>query len=62
MNIHWVHSEDVDSARRRGLLAEIDGIVVPGGFGERGFEGKVQAARYARANNVPTSVCASACR
>ena len=39
--------------RRERSSATIDGIVVPGGFGERGFEGKVEAARYARLNNVP---------
>ena len=53
VNIHWLHSEDVDSASAGKLFAEIDGIVVPGGFGERGIEGKVQAARFARANGVP---------
>jgi len=53
VNIHWVHSEDVDGARAEGLFAEMDGIVVPGGFGERGIEGKLQAARYARLNEVP---------
>jgi CTP synthase len=35
------------------VLAGVDGIVVPGGFGERGFEGKIRAARYARENGVP---------
>ena len=35
------------------VLAEVDGIVVPGGFGERGFEWKIKAARYARENGVP---------
>jgi len=53
VNIHWLHSEDVDSASAGKLFSEIDGIVVPGGFGERGIEGKVQAARFARANGVP---------
>src|SRR5437867_52246 len=53
VNIHWLHSEDVDSASAGTLFSEIDGIVVPGGFGERGIEGKVQAARFARAHGVP---------
>ncbi len=53
VNVHWVHSEEVDGAGAEGLFAEIDGIVVPGGFGERGFEGKVQAARFARLNKIP---------
>ena len=53
VNIHWVHSEDVDSGVVEGLLSEMDGVVVPGGFGERGIEGKLQAARYARAEQRP---------
>jgi CTP synthase len=53
VNIRWVHSEDVDGKTSQGLFAETDGIVVPGGFGERGFDGKVAAARFARLNNVP---------
>lgn len=53
VRIHWVHSEDVAKTQSEALLANMDGIVVPGGFGERGFEGKVEATRYARLNNVP---------
>ncbi|MDO8615503.1 MAG: CTP synthase [Dehalococcoidia bacterium] len=53
VNIRWVHSEEVDAASSGGLFSSVDGIVVPGGFGERGVEGKVEAARYARLNNVP---------
>jgi CTP synthase len=53
VNIRWVHSEEVDSARAEGLLSPVDGIVVPGGFGERGIEGKIQAAHFARLNSVP---------
>jgi CTP synthase len=53
VHIHWVHSEDVAKTKAEVLLANMDGIVVPGGFGERGFEGKVDASRYARLNNVP---------
>ena len=53
VRIHWVHSEDVTESQSEVLLAKMDGIVVPGGFGERGFEGKVEATRYARLNNVP---------
>jgi CTP synthase len=51
--IHWIHSEDVTATNAEQVFAGIDGIVVPGGFGERGFEGKLHAARYARLNNVP---------
>jgi CTP synthase len=53
VRINWIHSEDVKRVGAETLLAGMDGIVVPGGFGERGFEGKVEAARYARLNNVP---------
>jgi CTP synthase len=53
VNIHWIQSANVTTANVEQTLAPFDGIVVPGGFGERGFEGKVQAARYCRLNNVP---------
>src|SRR5574341_1215354 len=53
VNIRWIHSEEVTQATADSLFHDIHGIVVPGGFGERGFEGKVAAARYARLNNVP---------
>ncbi|HSP55057.1 MAG TPA: CTP synthase [Dehalococcoidia bacterium] len=53
LNIRWIHSEEVTDATADSLFRDIHGIVVPGGFGERGFEGKVAAARYARLNNVP---------
>ena len=52
VEIQWIDSEVLE---RHGLggLEELDGIVVPGGFGYRGIEGKVAAARYARENHVP---------
>jgi len=53
VNIRWIQSETVTGASGRALLGDTDGIVVPGGFGERGWEGKIQAARFARLNNVP---------
>jgi len=53
INIHWLHSKDMENPDMEEVLAGMDGIVVPGGFGERGFEGKIRAARYARENNVP---------
>ncbi|HUF53453.1 MAG TPA: CTP synthase [Dehalococcoidia bacterium] len=53
VHINWIHSEDVPKAGAESILKGMDGIVVPGGFGERGFQGKVEAARYARLNNVP---------
>lgn len=52
VNIKWVHSESVDT-EGDGMFHDVHGIVVPGGFGERGFEGKVKAARFARKNNIP---------
>ena len=52
VEIEWVQAEDVE-----GLLTDrlrpLDGIVLPGGFGERGIEGKIAAAGYARENNIP---------
>jgi CTP synthase len=53
VEIHWIQSQDVTEASAAELFAGMDGIVVPGGFGERGFEGKIHAARYARLNNMP---------
>jgi CTP synthase len=53
INIRWLHSQDVEGPAGREELAGADGIVVPGGFGERGLEGKLKAARYARENGVP---------
>ena len=52
VNIKYVDSQDVES-KGTGILADIDGILVPGGFGERGVEGKILAAQYARENKVP---------
>ncbi|MBO9663540.1 CTP synthase [Dokdonella sp.] len=52
VNLRWIESEEIE---RRGpeQLKDVDGILVPGGFGKRGFEGKIAAARYARENKVP---------
>jgi len=52
IDIHWIQSEDLEKDGD-GLLRSVQGIVVPGGFGVRGIEGMVIAARYARENNVP---------
>ena len=51
--VDWVDSESVESGRVEERLAGVDGIVIPGGFGERGIEGKVHAARFAREHKVP---------
>lgn len=53
IDLTWIDSEDLERGRGRDLLEKVDGLVVPGGFGYRGIEGKVVAARYARENNVP---------
>jgi len=53
IDIQWVSSEDLEKNHDTSLLATVDGIVVPGGFGYRGIEGKVIAARYAREHQVP---------
>ncbi|WP_246983982.1 glutamine hydrolyzing CTP synthase [Halorientalis marina] len=48
----WVHSEDLAEGHS-GELDDVDGVVVPGGFGSRGIAGKIEACRYARENDVP---------
>ncbi|MBL7198692.1 MAG: CTP synthase [Anaerolineae bacterium] len=53
IDIHWINSEDLEKGRNIEALAEVDGIVVPGGFGYRGIEGKIVAARYAREHKIP---------
>jgi CTP synthase len=51
--IDWVHSAELEKGRGWEIVRSADGIIVPGGFGSRGIEGKIQAARYARENRVP---------
>jgi CTP synthase len=53
VQIDWILSEDLERGRGLDRLEKVAGIVVPGGFGYRGIEGKVVAARYARENRVP---------
>ncbi|MBF0538666.1 MAG: CTP synthase [Nitrospirae bacterium] len=53
VNFRWIPSEDVDVAGVASGLLEADGILVPGGFGYRGIEGKIEAARYAREKGIP---------
>ena len=53
VNIHWIHSERLEQEPVAGLLEGVDGILVCPGFGERGIEGKLEAARYARENKIP---------
>ncbi len=51
--IDWIDSETLTESTYRDHLAAVDGIIVPGGFGNRGIEGMILAARYARENDVP---------
>jgi len=53
VEITWVSSDDLAESDASEVLADIDGIVVPGGFGWRGVEGKLEAIRYARERRVP---------
>jgi len=53
VEIDWIQAEDVEGLLAAGRLADLDGIVIPGGFGARGVEGKIAAARYAREEAVP---------
>jgi len=52
VEVVWIHSSDLEKDTTGTLLHGLDGIIVPGGFGYRGVEGKILAARYARENNV----------
>jgi CTP synthase len=53
VEVDWIQAEDVEGLLAAGRLRDLDGMVIPGGFGERGFEGKIAAAGYARENLVP---------
>ena len=53
VEIKWVDSEDVTEETAGEIFGDVQGILVPGGFGHRGVEGKIIAARYARTHNVP---------
>ena len=53
VEIDWIQAEDVEGLLAAGRLAELDGMVIPGGFGARGIEGKIAAAHYAREEGVP---------
>lgn len=53
LDITWIHSSELEKGRGFEELENVDGIVVPGGFGHRGVEGKLVAARYAREKQVP---------
>jgi CTP synthase len=53
VTLKYVDSEAIERHGVNGIFDEVDGILVPGGFGERGSEGKIAAIRYARENNIP---------
>jgi CTP synthase len=53
VEIEWIQAEDTQGLLAEGLLRDLDGIVIPGGFGERGTEGKIAAAAYARQHKIP---------
>jgi len=53
VNISWVQSSDLEKERSWEKVRQADGIIVPGGFGSRGIEGKIQAIRYAREEKIP---------
>ena len=53
VDIRWIHAETLEARPAADVLAGVSGVVVPGGFGERGWEGKVAAAAWARENKVP---------
>ncbi|MFQ3333652.1 MAG: CTP synthase [Woeseiaceae bacterium] len=52
VNIHYIESQNIENKGIE-LLENMDGIVVPGGFGDRGIEGKISTVKYARENNIP---------
>ena len=53
VDIEWIDSESLDEVNYKSVLSNVDGIIVPGGFGGRGIEGMILAAKYARENGVP---------
>ena len=53
VDLIWVSSEDIKQKGADKFLSDIDGLLIPGGFGERGVEGKIESIRYVRENNIP---------
>lgn len=53
VQLKWLESQDIERQGAAALLGDVDGVLVPGGFGDRGFEGKVLSAQYARENGIP---------
>ncbi len=53
VDLIWVSSEDIKQSGADKFLSDIDGLLIPGGFGERGVEGKIESIHYVRENNIP---------
>ena len=53
VNIHWLESEEIERQGTERVLREADGILIPGGFGVRGIEGKIETIRFAREHGIP---------
>ncbi|WP_027632627.1 CTP synthase [Clostridium hydrogeniformans] len=53
VEIEWINAEEINSRNSDSLLRNLDGILVPGGFGDRGIEGKIETIRYAREKKIP---------
>ena len=53
VNIKWIDAEEVTEDSAGEIFSDVDGILVPGGFGQRGTEGKILAAQYAREHKIP---------
>jgi len=53
IRIKWVNSEEINEENQLNYLSKVDGILVPGGFGDRGIDGKILAVKYARENKIP---------
>jgi len=53
VDVEWVDSEDIEVKGAEALLSKTDGILIPGGFGSRGIEGKISAVKFARENRIP---------
>ncbi len=53
VNLQWVDAEEIGKKGAENFLSEVDGILVPGGFGSRGIEGKIEAIKYAREKKIP---------
>lgn len=53
VNLKWVNSEEMEDIEAKDVVGDVDGILIPGGFGGRGIEGKISVIKYARENKIP---------